>query len=445
MRILLALVILVALAAAGSPIAGGLLTERAFASFAQQNPRLAIPMLGSTLELSPDAYQAGLLRSELRTPVGPARLGRTVLDHEIFHGPFVYGQLGRGLVASVIETRFGTERQGEVSPLPIRMVTVVEFDQSVHVELNGEPIDQEGLALEGVSGTLDVSDEGARVRALLDLGGIELESATVSLSLGQTTIDIDTRPSERGVPIGQLRATLERASLRDAQGRDIQIRDLRGEQNSVLDDEAGTITASSTLRVGELTVDALEYRDIDLDLSFRNFDEEAVANLRSEQGNGLPPTRRLLAQASALLQKGPEIEIETGRMQTPNGLLETHLKIQGRPEMADMPLDNPLTALSVVNVDLDLDMSPTHFGRVTLAAAQQQAKLAGFDANDPRFEPSVRLLEQRILDDGYVEVEGSGDLARYRTRIQLEGGAASINGRPINILDILMANRTASN
>ena len=423
-KVAIAVVVLLGLAAAATPLAGGLQARRTHARLVENLGAVESSTQGLVRIVEQD-FTLGWLRSAARTRVqiGPPGAGWSfTLLHSIQHGPVPIGHIARTPSLSVIET---VEETGL-----LRGETTVDLEGGLSSDLSGQ-----AGAWEGASARARVMDQGRRVAVEVSAPRLELQRDSGTLAVESASAAYTSEQVRTGL-LRTLKGSLKRARMvRGESGAATSIEDLAW--SSSTSEEAERARIAGDFGLAALELEGRRYADARVHFELRDVDAAALATLdalrlRAAQsaleGQPLPQLadtlwNNLLARLPTLLASPAQVDLSAAHVETPEGGIDLDLRIRFDGAAATR-------AIEILQVQGRVAVPPSVFAVLMQLGAALAAPGAS-QANDTATLAYLASgLGDQLVGQRYVVQEDDGqlatDLVYARGQLSLNGGALDL-------------------
>lgn len=482
-KLLAVVLVLAAFAAVGSVVLGNLRarsTHKQMIEGIEQEAEVRIVeesfapgLLESTsrvrLEIPESGEKLGEILGGEAQEAGPALAFR--VDSRIEHGILpVLSWLGGGAAGTPVVSKVHTtlaldgvakQKLGELigEPPALEIETVVRasgvgesrFHLRPHrVEGSGEMGDFT-LDWKGLEGQMVFTEDLGNVAGTFSSGGIDVDAIVARVGIEGISSTVDYATDGSGLPVGGTVFTIDSVTfeptLLPAPAVAMNGWEMRQETRI----EGGRFAADFSQKVESVTVGEDVYGPGLIDFALRNLDAASLGETRETiarlQGGEMDEAARaqlgsrMLEQLPALAAHSPELELKEISLATPQGLVRGALKFVVDGQQPEL-LQNPITAVAALSANASAEMpAPVFAAMVDVWARKQVAARAESGELSVGRDPEETLVYVRdslihnLRRSGYVVFDGE----RYKTRAVWRQGALTLNGIPVNPMELGMS------
>jgi uncharacterized protein YdgA (DUF945 family) len=476
MRKIISILALLAILAAGSPLAMGYLTKRSYIRAIESIPA------NSPFELKLIDYKLGYLRStaELELHLKDPQLKRNLQKdlssewilkekEEIMHGPYIRyedesGQQQIAFGRGVIKTKMSFPPEAEEKLQQI-LGTIPKLHAVTFIDFSGDyefTFMSDAISFKSAEDNVDVTWGGFEIEGDIssDFNDMETNATLKSLaahfpegnfSMGEVTMQNDMqRENKYKIWTGDGSLSLPSFSF-NAAGKKVMLDEFSIASSQALQDTLASVALKMGLK--RLVVDKEVYGPAVFEFSITNLDAQSWADVQEkiQQLNGqseLSPQQQqaqvmlLMPKIFSLLNAGAEFTLHAFELKTPEGDIEMEGKITlAQSEQQDTnPISGFQTMLQTAKANLDAEFPMALLTKIVasqeLADIKRRAKNPRYSEEEYPTEPvQQEQLAQEQAQQKINQLLESGMLIKdkdeYTFSAIYDRGKLTINGKPI--------------
>jgi uncharacterized protein YdgA (DUF945 family) len=378
---------------------------------------------------------------------------RVVLNSTIHHGPFPLTGSGFSAVpvVAIVDTKL-MKSVGESEPLlaiDYTLLTTLALMGKNHIkvdipEWNGPMGEGEAnIQWKGLTSDFSFADGLQAADVKMDAPYLEIKGKDGNMLIESLKVDSNSEVGIEGLSLGSATFTIGKLSVLDEKaGADFSLNDINIAAKTTASGD--NIDSTVEFNIAGISLTGESFGPGVFTMAFRNLDAGAIARISNkykEMSNqpDMPPEQMnmmmsatLFSEMSALLEKGPEIEIGELSLSSTKGKLMGTARVtvdNSKPEM----LSNPMLIKDAIIGEVDLEIPMDLMVSLNMAAIRQEFKSVNIEYTEEQLQTMAKSrVEKRFapLVAGNIFTR-IGDM--YKFSASFKEGMPVVNGKPFQI------------